>query len=195
MVQPTFFFILAPGPPTEAARKTHIFMKKFLEVLVDEDGKFHFSTDEAFMTEDEFAAEDNHSKAAHMNEYENMLTRLIRDMTEYMWWNQEQRLSQAVRMVAMAEILGCAQPYEHAEEFWSLMMFHTIPQFERFAAAIKKRYGFDDRSVSRPYIGGTLPDGTLVGGPAGGPMMDLTPAGTPDILTIPIPQPASKVLN
>ena len=85
-----------------------------------------------------------------------------------MWQNQEQKVSQAVRLVAMAEILGCAQPYEHAEEFWSLMMFHTIPQFEKFAAAIKKPYGFDDRAVTRPLAGGAW---------AGGPNMMAFPLG------------------
>ena len=63
-------------------------MKKFLEVLVDEDGKFHFSTEEEFFTEEAF--------------------------------------------VAMAEILGCARPY-----------------------------GFDDRTVTRPLVGGPLVGGSF----------------------------------
>ena len=135
-------------------------MKKFLEVLVDEDGKFHFSTEEEFVTEEAFAAENPRAKVEHAKEIDKLLKRLVHDMTEFMWQNKEQRVSQAVRLVAMAEILGCAQPYEHAEEFWSLMMFHTIPQFEKFAAAIKKPYGFDERAVNRPLVGGPL-----VGGP------------------------------
>ena len=116
-------------------------------------------------------------------------------MTKFMWKTQDQNVCQAVRLVAMAEILGCAQPYERAEEFWSLMMFHTIPQFEDFAAAIKKLYGFDDRSVNRPYIGGTLPDGTLVGGPAGGPMMELPITGSLENMPFPMPQPCGKIIN
>ena len=151
-------------------------MKTFLEVQVDEDGKFHFSTDEAFTTEDEFAAEDSLSKAAHMNEYETRLRTLVHDLTEFMWRNKDQQVSQAVRMLAIAEILGCAQPYEHAEDFWSLMMFHTIPQFEDYAASIKKRYGFDGRGVNRPLVGGPL-------------------VGGPDIMAFPIPQPCGKVVN
>lgn len=135
-------------------------MKKFLEVLVDEDGKFHFSTEEEFVTEEAFAAENPHAQLDHAQEIDKLLKRLVHDMTEFMWQNKEQRVSQAVRLVAMAEILGCAQPYEHAEEFWSMMMFHTIPQFEKFAAAIKKPYGFDERAVNRPLVGGPL-----VGGP------------------------------
>ena len=170
-------------------------MKKFLEVLVDEDGKFHFSTDEVFTTEEEFAAEDRLAQMARMEEYDRLLRRLVHDLTEFMWKNKDQQVSQAVRSLSIAEILGCAEPYEHAEEFWSLMMFHTIPQFEHYAAAIKKRYGFDDRAVTRPYIGGTLPDGTLVGGPAGGPLKEITPTLDPDALVFPIPQPATKVLS
>ena len=135
-------------------------MKKFLEVLVDEDGKFHFSTEEEFVTEEAFAAENPRAQLDHAQEIDKLLKRLVHDMTEFMWQNKEQRVSQAVRLMAMAEILGCAQPYEHAEEFWSLMMFNTIPQFEKFAAAIKKPYGFDERAVNRPLVGGPL-----VGGP------------------------------
>jgi hypothetical protein len=39
------------------------------------------------------------------------------------------------------------------------MMFHTIPQLERFAAGIKKAYGFDDRKVTRPLVGGAWAGG------------------------------------
>ncbi len=134
-------------------------MKKFLEVLVDEDGKFHFSTEEVFVTEEAFVAEDYRAKLDHAEECDKRLRQLVHDMTEYMWRTRDQAVCQAVRLVAMAEILGCAQPYERAEEFWSLMMFDTIPQLEAFAAAIKRSYGFDDRSVSRPLIGGPLVDG------------------------------------
>ena len=170
-------------------------MKKFLEVLVDEDGKFHFSTEEVFTTEEEFAAEDGPTQLVHMKDCDKRIGQLVHDMTEYMWRTKDQGICQAVRMVSMAEILGCADPYERAEEFWGLMMFHTIPQYEQFAAAIKRRYGFDDRSVNRPYIGGTLPDGTLVGGPAGGPMMELPITGSLENMPFPIPQPCGKIIN
>ena len=135
-------------------------MKKFLEVLVDEDGKFHFSTEEEFVTEEVFAAENPRAQMGHVKECDKRLKQLVHDMTEYMWKTKDQGICQAVRMVAMAEILGCAQPYERAEEFWSLMMFHTIPQFEKFAAAIKKPYGFDDRAVTRPIVGGAWAGGS-----------------------------------
>lgn len=147
-------------------------MKKFLEVLMDEDGKFHFSTEEEFITEEEFAAKDRLSQVGLMQESDRLLRHLINDLTEFLWRSKDQQISHAVRLLAVAEIMACADPYDRAEEFWGLMIFHTIPQFEHEAAAIKRQYGFNDRSVSRPWIGGTLPDGRMVGGPAGGPMMD-----------------------
>ena len=134
-------------------------MKKFLEVLVDDDGKFHFSTEEAFVTEEEFAAENCRAQLGHAAECDRRLKQLVHDMTEYLWRTRDQAICQAVRLVSMAEILGCAQPYERAEEFWSLMMFDAIPKLEAFASAIKRSYGFDDRTVSRPLVGGPLVDG------------------------------------
>jgi hypothetical protein len=151
-------------------------MKKFLEVLVDENGTYHFSTEDEFVTEEEFAAGDIPAKTEHMNACQSRLTQLVHDLTEYMWKTKDQSVSQAVRLLATAEILGCAQPYERAEEFWSMMMFHTIPQFEDFAAAIKRPYGFNDRGVTRPIVGGPLVDGR-------------------DIMAFPIPQPFGKTMS
>ena len=120
-------------------------MRKYLEVLVDEDGTFHFSTEEPF------------SETPSPKVLEKNFKRLMHDMTEFMWRNKDQKVSQAIRSLAMAVILGAAQPYEMAEEFWTLMMFDTIPHYEKEAAAIKKPYGFDDRLVIRPktYFPGT----------------------------------------
>ena len=80
-------------------------------------------------------------------------------MTEFMWQNKEQRVSQAIRLVSMAEMMGSAQPYEQAEEFWDMMMFSAIPHFENYAAQIKIPYGFKSREVTRPW---TLGLGTQV---------------------------------
>lgn len=151
-------------------------MNKFLEVLVDENGTYHFSTEEPFITEEELAAGDNPAKTEHMKACHKRLTQLVHDMTEFMWKTKDQNVCQAVRLLAMAEILACAQPYERAEEFWSMMMFHTIPQFEDFAAVIKKSYGFDDRDVTRPLIGGPLVGGS-------------------DIMAFPIPQSFGKTMS
>ena len=149
-------------------------MKKFLEVLVDEDGRFHFSTEEAFVTEEEFASGNRYAQRMHMEQCDARLRQMVQDLTDFMWRTKDQRIAQAIRLVSMAEILGCAQPYERAEEFWDLMMFNTIPQLEEFAADIKGRYGFDNRTVTRPVVGGSL-------------------FGGPDFLSFPIPQSPGKM--
>lgn len=151
-------------------------MKKFLEVMVDENGRFHFSTDESFVTEEEFASENRHAQRMHMEECDARLRQMVEDLTDFMWRTKDQCIAQAIRVVSMAEILGCAQPYERAEEFWDLMMFHTIPQLEEFAADIKRKYGFDDRTVTRPVVGGPL-------------------FGGPDIMAFPFQQPVGKMMN
>ena len=122
-------------------------MKKYLEVTVDDGGTFHFSSGMPLGGQQEPAAFDREFR------------QLLHDITEFMWQNKDQRVSQAIRMVAMAEMLGSAQPYEQAEEFWSLMMFNTIPQYESYAASIKEPYGFNDRKVTRPRV---LASGTSV---------------------------------
>lgn len=186
-------------------------MKKFLEVLVDDNGAYHFSTEESFITEEAFAAETDLAQVAHMKEYDNRLRQMIHDVTEFMWRTKDQNVCQAIRMVSMAEILGCAQPYARAEEFWDLMMFHTIPQFEHFVAAIKKPYGFDESAVSRPWgIGPQFGDpqsscpqsiGLQPGDPQpsgtqlDGPQFSESRFGGPDVLTFPIPQPFGKRSN
>ena len=113
-------------------------MRKFLEVLVDDDGRFHFSTDET------------DGGIPKPQEFEKEFMQLTHDLTEFMWKTKDQMISRVVRKISMAEILATAQPYEQAEAFWDNMMFHTIPRYERFAANIKKPYGFDDKKVTRP---------------------------------------------
>lgn len=115
-------------------------MKKYLEVLLDDEGTFHFASGMPLEKKQDPAAFDREFK------------QLLHDITEFMWQNRDQQVSQAIRMVSMAEMLGSSQPYEQAEEFWSLMMFDTIPQYESYAASIKEPYGFNDRKVIRPTV-------------------------------------------
>ena len=122
-------------------------MKKYLEVLLDDEGTFHFVSERPLGKKQDQAAFDQEFR------------KLLHDITEFMWQNRDQQVSQAIRMVSMAEMLGSSQPYEQAEEFWSLMMFDTIPQYESYAASIKEPYGFNDRKVIRPSV---LPSGASV---------------------------------
>lgn len=116
-------------------------MRKYLEVLVDDDGRFHFSTEE---TED---------RNPDPKKFEEEFRRMLGVLTEFMWKDKNVAVSQVIRKISMAEILATAQPYEQVESFWESMMFHTIPQWEEFAAKIKRPYGFNSRAVVRPLTG------------------------------------------
>ena len=122
-------------------------MKKYLEVLLDDDGMFHFASERPL------------GKKRDQDAFDREFRKLLHDIAEYMWQNKGEQVSLAIRLVAMAEILGAAQPYERAEEFWSLMMFDMIPKYESYAASIKEPYGFNDRKVIRPSV---FPSGASV---------------------------------
>lgn len=120
-------------------------MRKYLEVLVDDDGRFHFSTDET------------DGGVPKPQEFEKEFKQLMLDLTEYTWRSKDPMISRVIRKISMAEMLATAQPYEQAEEFWDNMMFHTIPRYEKITAKVKEPYGFDNRKVTRPvtYSPGT----------------------------------------
>lgn len=133
--------IIVPRTPTEGFVKKKKEMRKYLEVLVDDDGRFHFSTEEA------------EDQTSNPKEFDKEFKQLLGDLTEFMWKNKTMAISQVIRKISMAEVIATVQPYEQAESFWENMMFHTIPQYENFAAKIKKPYGFDNRAVVRPITG------------------------------------------
>ena len=117
-------------------------MKKYLEILVDEEGNFLFSTDEQPLK-----GIDNHVKEKDLN-----LLKLTEALVKECWKNQNQVFNQLIRTLSMAEALSCAQPYSMVEEYWSTMMFSTIPFYEKKVAKMKIPYGYKDREVIRPKV-------------------------------------------
>lgn len=128
-------------------------MKKFLEVLMDDDGVLHFSTDFKFAD-----SLDNPPKdvKALEQEYEEWNLKLIRDLVKEVWKNRNQHPSKAIRYLAMAEMITCAEPYECAEDLWTTMMFHFIPHYERYSSQLKKPYGFNPSKMTRPFVAGGM---------------------------------------
>lgn len=127
-------------------------MKKFLEVLMDDDGMLHFSTDFNF-ADNVVNPPANLSKFS--SEMDDLYRRTMRSMVTEVWKNKNQNPSKAIRILAMGEIISCAQPYDHAEQFWHTMMFEFIPHYEKFSTKLKRPYGFDSSKVIRPItIGG-----------------------------------------
>jgi len=131
----------------------HIDMKKFLEVLVDDEGAMHFSTDYDF-PDSLF----NASSGKFLKDYLDLDKRAVRGLVEEGWRKKNGNPHKAIRCLAMAEILSCAEPYSRAEEFWSMMMFDYIPLNEKFASDLKRPFGYNPDKMIRP-ITGVFPGG------------------------------------
>ena len=128
-------------------------MKKFLEVLMDDDGVLHFSTDFEFPDSIENPPKDMKAQERENDEWNR---KLIRDLVKEIWGKRNYHPSKAIRYLATAEMMSCAEPYECAEEFWSTMMFHFIPHYERYASQLKKPFGFDPSKMTRPVVRGGM---------------------------------------
>lgn len=122
-------------------------MKKFLEVLMDDEGLLHFSTDFEFADTRDNPPPDLMELTAQS---EDLDKRLIRSMVTEVWKNRNVHPSKAIRYLAMAEIIACAEPYDHAEQFWTTMMFGYIPCYEKLASSLKMPFGYDPSKINRP---------------------------------------------
>ena len=130
-------------------------MKKFLEVLVDDNGEVHLNTDFKFHDSVENPITDI-KKAAKEDDATHK--QMIRGVVNALWNEHKLDVSKAIRYLSMAEMLSCAEPYQQAEEFWCTMMFDHIPYYESFATGLKIPYGYDHTKIVRP-ITGVFPGG------------------------------------
>ena len=120
---------------------------KLLEVSIDENGQIGIdSMNDEFL--EKFLSE------AKPEKKEELFRSLLVEMTDKMWKDRKTGVSRVIRLLSMAEICTCAQPYSQAEEFWSTMMFSFIPHYEIFSSSLKQKYGFKPGDVVRPYTFG-----------------------------------------
>lgn len=124
-------------------------MKKFLEVLVDDEGRLHMSTDFEFADEIENPPKD---MVSFLQEMDQLYKMTISGMVDTVWKKRNLHISKAIRILSMAEIISCAEPYDNAECLWSAMMFDYIPHYEKFANKLKIPYGFNPSKVIRPIV-------------------------------------------
>jgi hypothetical protein len=122
-------------------------MKKFLEVLMDDNGELHFSTDFEFADSVERPVRD-------MKEFEKIFDqinrRAIRGVVNAVWNEKNLDIAKAIRYLSMAEIITCAEPYEGVEQLWDSMMFYYVPHYERYSDQLKVPYGYDPSKTIRP---------------------------------------------
>ena len=114
---------------------------KLLEVIAEENGRFDFST------------ELDPTSILNEKDFDARLKKLIRSLVECFARGPRTGpipVSSAIRLLSMAEIIACAQPYSQMEELWSHMMFETIPHYEKYAEKVKKEQGIHPGKVIRP---------------------------------------------
>ena len=115
-------------------------MKKFLEILMDDNGELHFSTDFEFADSIENPVKDMN---AHIKEADRLHRTAIRGVVNAVWKERNLHVSKAIRYLSMAEIITCAEPYDGAEQFWYAMMFDYLPMYERFSDQLKMPFGYN----------------------------------------------------
>ena len=128
-------------------------MKNYLSVEVDENGMFHLTTD---LPQDHYE-----QYRLHPERGEEELVRLMDSFIHCFWGENNPLYMQIIRFIFMAGATACAEPYCEAEEMWSTLMFSFIPDHEKHAAKLKRRYGFDDRNITRPFTEGSFPGNGL----------------------------------
>ena len=122
-------------------------MKKFLVVLMDDNGELHLSTDIEFSDSIERPVKDI---KAFEKIYDKINRRAIRGLVNAVWNEKNLDVAKAIRYLSMAEIITCAEPYQGIEELWYSMMFHYLPHYERYSDQLKVPYGYNPSNKVRP---------------------------------------------
>ena len=127
--------------------QTNLNMEKLLEIFINDEGEMALQSSNEQLFE----------RFMSLDEYDLFFKKLLARMTDIIWKDRNVLISKVIRILSMAEICACAEPYEHAEEFWSTMMFHCIPHFEEYADSLKRKFGDNPDSKHRPFTVGEWP--------------------------------------
>jgi len=73
--------------------------------------------------------------------FDSFLKNATSALIQKIWGEKNTSLSKIIRLLSIAEISACAEPYSQAEEFWSMMMLDYIPRTEKHYTSLKKQYG------------------------------------------------------
>lgn len=124
-------------------------METLLEVFINDDGNLDLrSGNEQFLNEN--------IQFNDLKKSERFFRKVLSLMVDRMWREKNTCISKVIRLLSMAEMCACAEPYMQAEEFWSTMMFNFIPQHEKYADSLKVKYGYDPDSKQRPITMGDM---------------------------------------
>ena len=123
-------------------------MQKLLEVTIDDQGNLDIQSDNEQILDENVNLND-------LKKAKFFIDKLLAVMIDRMWKERNTGISKIVRLLSMAEIYACAEPYAQIEELWSTMMFSYIPRTEKYADSLKQKYGYDPSSKQKPFtVGG-----------------------------------------
>lgn len=122
-------------------------MKKFLEVLVDENGNYTVHSDCEFFDDVQNPPKDFKTASSV---FDKTVKPLIKALVETVWKDRNVNVSKAIRYLTLAETISNVQPYDDAEQLWSTLMFGFIPHYEAYADKLKKPYGYKPSQTIRP---------------------------------------------
>ena len=117
-------------------------MKKFLEVLMDDDGTMHIKAEDPVPDPREPDVE---------KKYDQMHKAAIKAMTENIWKKHDLRASMAIRVLSMADMACDCQPYEHLNHFFFMMLESFLPHYENYCNKLKAPYGFKAKEMVKPF--------------------------------------------
>ena len=122
-------------------------MRNLLQVFINDEGELDFSSDNEWCLYEIWSLD-------NLKQSKKVFEKVLSKMVDCIWGEKNTCVSKLVRLLSVAEMCACAEPYAQAEEFWSMMMFDFIPHVEKYADSLKKKYGYDPDSKQRPFVMG-----------------------------------------
>lgn len=119
-------------------------MQKLFEVILKDDG-----TPDVICHNEQYI-----DKKSSPKQFDSFTKQLIKVLVRKFFGEKNTGISKIIRVLSMAEICACSEPYAQAEEFWSTMMFDFIPHTEKYADNLKKQFGYNPKKKQRPITFG-----------------------------------------
>ncbi len=122
-------------------------MKNLLQVFINDEGELDFLAENEDWLDGKWSQDNLKQSMAFFNS-------ILSKMVDRIWGESDTCVSKVIRLLSMAEMCACSEPYVQAEEFWSMMMFDFIPYIEKYADSLKTKFGYDPDAKQRPFVAG-----------------------------------------
>ena len=117
-------------------------MKKFLEVLLDDNGEMHISAEDLVPEMEDPGVKEKTDA---------LFKAAIKALVKTIWKNQDLKASKAIRILSMAEMACDRQPYQHVDQFVFTMIDNFLPHYEKDSNYLKAPDGFRRKEMIKPF--------------------------------------------